>query len=142
MSAPVRPMTLPKHRVSSVIATQEVVDRFRELLICRRCGECCTVFGGVRITKDDVGRLPVPPNEALDIYELPDGTRYMKEPCRFYDAAGATCSIYNERPETCRNFPLYNERCEDGKIHLGAVEMCPAALKALAEVEAERLGSS
>jgi Fe-S-cluster containining protein len=130
-------MMMPKRRLSKVIAAQEVVDRFRQLFSCLRCGECCNVFGGVRIAKDEIGRLPVPQNEQLDVFELPDGTCYMKEPCRFYDASRTACSIYNERPATCRNFPLYNERLEDGKIHLGVVEMCPAALKALDELEAE-----
>jgi uncharacterized protein len=131
---------MTKTRISDLIATQEVVDRFRKIFDCRRCGACCTVFEGVKLKKEDLERLPVPQNERLDVFELYDGTYYMKEPCRFYDSKGRGCSIYNARPETCRNFPLHNERCEDGRVRLGVAEICPAALEAMAEVEVEEMG--
>ena len=127
-------------RISEVIATQEVVDRFRQVFTCRRCGACCTVFTGVKIAKDEIERLPVPQNERLDVFELQDGTYYMKEPCRFYDASAKGCSIYNERPLTCRNFPMNNGNCEDGHVHLAVDQTCPAALEALAEIEVDELG--
>jgi Fe-S-cluster containining protein len=130
---------MAKTRISEVIATREVVDRFRELFNCRRCGACCTIFEGVKLKKEELEQLPVPRFQRLDVFELHDGTYYMKEPCRFYDVS-VGCSIYKERPETCRNFPLHNERCEDGHVHLGVAEACPAALEAMAEIEVEEMG--
>jgi len=132
--------SMPSVRISGIIATQEVVDAFRAAFACRRCGTCCTAFEGVKLKKGELELLPVPPNERMDVFELLDGVYYMKEPCRFYDAAKAECTIYNDRPETCCNFPLHNQRCDDGLVHLGVSDKCEAALDALAEVEVEWLG--
>ncbi len=131
--------SMPKKRMSEVIATQEIVDFFWLLFQCKRCGACCKVFEGVKITEEEMKRLPVPDNERQDAFERLDGAYYMKEPCRFHNASTG-CSIYNERPQTCRSFPLYNERMEDGHVHLGITEMCPAAVEALVEVEVRELG--
>jgi len=131
---------MPSVRISELIATQEVVDAFRAAFACRHCGTCCTGFKGVKLKKGELELLPVPQNERMDVFELFDDTYYMKEPCRFYDASKAKCTIYSDRPETCRNFPLYNQRCDDGLVHLGVCDRCEAALDTLAELEVEFLG--
>jgi len=131
------PMT--KKRLSGVIATQEAVDRFRELFRCKRCGACCTKFEGVKITREEAECLPVPAGGCLDLYEVEGGSCYLKQPCRFYDAAIPGCSIYDERPQTCRSFPIHNARCDDGRVHLGITETCMAAVEALEELEMEYL---
>ena len=131
---------MPSVRISELPATEEIVEAFQALFACRRCGTCCTGFKGVKILKAEMKRLGVPKAEWNSTFKLIDGTYYMKEPCRFYDAGKAECTIYNNRPETCRNFPVHNTRCTDGLIHLGVSEKCEAALDALAEVEVEWLG--
>jgi hypothetical protein len=126
--------------ISELPATKEVIEAFREHFLCRRCGSCCTVFDGVKLSETEMKRLGVAKNEQADVFTQIEGTYYMKEPCRYYDSNKSACTIYDVRPETCRNFPLHTVRCEDGLIHISVSETCPAALEALAEVEVEFLG--
>ncbi len=128
---------MPKNRISGVLATQEAVDAFRRLFTCRRCGSCCNMFDGVMVTKAEMKRLDIPRNEWDDTFTVMGNTYYMKQPCRFYSTSKSGCTIYNERPETCRRFPMHLIKCDDGLIRLGASEICPAAIEALEGVEAE-----
>ena len=127
-------------KISELPATEEIVRFFREHFVCHRCGTCCTVFDGVKVTKAEMKRLGVPQNERRGAFTLIGDTYYMKEPCRFYDSVKAECTIYNTRPETCRNYPVHTVRCSDGLMHLAMSERCPAALEALAEAEVEFMG--
>ncbi len=131
---------MPSVKISELPATKEIVEAFQECFACRRCGICCTGFKGVKILKAEMKRLGVPKAEWNSTFKLIDGVYYMKEPCRFYDAAKAECTIYDNRPETCRNFPVHNMHCTDGRIHLGVSDKCEAALDTLAEMEVEYLG--
>jgi Fe-S-cluster containining protein len=131
---------MPKNRISELLATQEVVELFRHHFACRRCGACCTQFDGVRVTTAEMKHLDVPRDEWDDTFSVMGSTYYMKQPCRFFSAGKSRCTIYNERPETCRRFPMYAIKCDDGLQHLAVSEICPAAVEALAEVEAEWLG--
>ena len=131
---------MPSIRTSKAVSPEEVVRAFREHFKCRRCGDCCAAFDGVKLTKAEMKRLAVPKNERSDTFMLIDGTYYMKEPCRFYDAEKSECTIYDTRPETCRNFPLRAVNCTAGLIYLDLSRLCPAAAEALEEVEAEWTG--
>lgn len=133
-------IAMPSIRISELPATEETVQYFREHFTCQRCGACCTEFDGVKLSKEETKQLNVPENERKDTFMLKDGVYYMKEPCRFYDSAKGGCTIYDSRPETCRNFPLRTLNCDDGLMHLAVSETCPAALEALVEVEVEWLG--
>jgi Fe-S-cluster containining protein len=126
--------------ISELPATTEVIGAFRDHFVCRRCGACCQVFDGVKITETEMKRLGVAKNEWADTFTDIDGIYYMKEPCRYYDSNKAECTIYDGRPETCRNFPVHTVQCQDGLVHLTVSETCPAALDALAEVEVTFLG--
>jgi Fe-S-cluster containining protein len=127
-------------RISELPATKEIVEAFQERFSCLRCGICCTDFKGVKILKAEMKRLGVPKPEWNSTFKLINGSYYMKEPCRFYDAGKAECTIYNRRPETCRNFPVHTMHCTDGLIHLGVSDKCEAALDAMVEMEVEWLG--
>ena len=131
---------MPKNQISDLIATQEVVESFRRRFSCQRCGDCCTLFDGVKVTKAEMKRLDIPKDEWGDKFLVMGDTYYMKEPCPFYSADKSGCTIYNERPETCRHFPMHTIKCDDGMIHLAVSQICPAAIEALAEVEVEWLG--
>jgi Fe-S-cluster containining protein len=128
---------MPRSKISDLLATQEAVDAFRRYFKCRRCGTCCHAFEGIKVTKAEAESLPLTLNARRGIAELFDGTYFLKEPCPFYNAAAKACGIYDNRPATCRNFPLYNQRGVDGHVHLGTAEMCPAGLESLTRVEAE-----
>lgn len=129
---------MPKARISHILATKEAIEDFRARFDCRRCGACCTAFEGLKLTKDEAESLPLPPDKRHGIAELFDGTYFLKEPCPFYNSAIPGCEIYDNRPATCRSFPLYNQRGEDGHVYLGSVEICPAGIEALSILEKER----
>lgn len=129
-----------KNRISDLLATQETIDAFRRYFTCRRCGTCCRMFDGVKVTKAEMKRLDVPRDEWGETFIVMGDTYYMKEPCRFYSDSKPGCTIYNERPETCKHFPMHTLKRDDGLIHLGISEICPAAIEALAEVEVEFMG--
>ena len=130
---------MPRNHISELIATQEAVDAFQRSFVCQRCGACCTQFDGVKVTKAEMKRLNIPKSEWDEKFTVMGGTYYMKEPCPFYSAQKNGCTIYNERPETCRHFPMHTLKCDDGLIHLAVSGTCPAAMDALAEVEVEWL---
>lgn len=62
-------------------------------LNCLDCGLCCF------FTKQNAGR------KAAGIEVGEDGW------CIFYDKEGDKCSIYNIRPQTCKNFEIGGEIC-------------------------------
>ena len=69
--------------------------------LCVRCGFCCdgTLFGHVPLTDAEAARLPAP----LHVVER-QGKRTrlaFVQPCAAFDAQ---CTIYTERPTTCRSY--------------------------------------
>jgi Fe-S-cluster containining protein len=82
-------------------------------------------------------RLDIPAEEWDERFHVMGNTYYMKQPCPFYSAGKSGCTKYNARPETCRRFPMYAIKSDDGLLHLAVSEICPAAVEALGEVEEE-----
>ena len=69
--------------------------------LCRHCALCCdgTLFshGTVEpVERERVGRVGLP------IVAMLDGTTRFEQPCQ--KLAGTDCSIYQSRPQTCRDF--------------------------------------
>ena len=62
---------------------------------------------------------------------------YLKQPCRFYDGANGKCAVYDMRPRTYREFPVRITEGPKPTHRIVVSENCPAAVEALAEVEAE-----
>lgn len=72
--------------------------------LCTRCGFCCdgSLFGHVPIGDDEAERLPAP---LVAVPREGEKTRLaFLQPCA---AFGATCTVYGDRPKTCRTY-----RCE------------------------------
>jgi Fe-S-cluster containining protein len=124
----------------SLPATRKTVAAFRKHFKCQRCGACCNVFEGVKISKGEIKRLAVPQHEWCATFRQFARSTYLKQPCRYYDNADGKCTIYNIRPRTCREFPTRIEEGPKSARRIIVSENCPAALKALAEVETERTG--
>ena len=86
---------------------------------CNHCGWCCQFEGIQRNVVRPEGR-----KEPLDarFYELrganvgADGAFrflvHLYAPCSAHDVGALRCSIYEERPETCRAFPSVPEQIE------------------------------
>lgn len=64
--------------------------------LCLRCGLCCdgTLFTQVPLAAGEVVRLPVLVRE--------DGRAALRQPCAALE--GRCCTIYEERPASCRRF--------------------------------------
>lgn len=122
---------------STLPATRKITAAFRKYFTCQRCGACCTVFDGVKVSKGEIKRLTPPQTVWRDTFMLFARSTYMKQPCRFYDGAKNGCSVYNIRPRTCREFPVCIMESPNHKKLMVVSENCPAALKAMAQTEVE-----
>jgi uncharacterized protein len=98
--------------------------------LCTACGACCngTIFDEVPLARHEIAlgaRLSLPIVAAGDEAAMP-------LPCP--RLAGATCTIYDERPSTCRTY-----RCgllvdvEEGRVEEGEALARVRALRAAAE---------
>ena len=67
--------------------------------ICLRCGACCRGYGFLRLSTKDIEREP-----RLSKYTL--GVISFKGKCPFLDQRNvkAVCTIYQTRPDKCRQF--------------------------------------
>jgi Fe-S-cluster containining protein len=70
--------------------------------ICQRCGLCCdgTLFPAARLTAEEVAPMR---KVGLAILESGGGVGF-ELPCPQLERASCSCSIYEERPRTCRRF--------------------------------------
>ena len=88
-------------------------------------GYCCSIYDRVDVDKSDIQRLAkhfgVGAKQAkADYTTVVDGFRTLKRKddlifdntCIFLNQTTRLCSIYEARPETCREWPKYSEdRC-------------------------------
>jgi len=86
---------------------------------CSKCpAYCCSVYGRVRVTKRDLTRLAkhfnVTESTARRRFtKIYDGERILRqkkdsifsESCTFLNPVTRQCTIYDGRPEVCREFP-------------------------------------
>jgi Fe-S-cluster containining protein len=89
-------------------AAQDIEDQ----IDCRQCAECCRVTE-CEITTSDVQRLAkflgIKPSAFVEQYTMKGSDDEMilkrtdKDGCVFLE--GNDCSIYEERPTTCKGFP-------------------------------------
>ena len=92
---------------------RRVAEEIEEKIDCRACANCCKV-AETDITERDVLRLAksmrIKPQEFIERYttmsvqeEGETILRRTEHGCIFLD--GNDCTIYDERPDTCRDFP-------------------------------------
>jgi len=78
---------------------------------CTRCASCCKNYENISIPKSDAGKLieiwgTQTFNERVKAKENGDGwTLKNTQPCSFLNE-DKNCTIYDERPFSCRRFPL------------------------------------
>lgn len=81
--------------------------------VCLNCGACCDYFEGVDVLKSD--------NIPVELTTYRDGYGCMKQiGTRCIALSGtvgkdARCSIYENRPSVCRDFPSRNRHCADAR---------------------------
>ena len=85
--------------------------------LCKNCTLCC--YGAIILSEKDYENLP-DKSFAIPIINIENFQHLISEPikyiidtpdnvpCPFLDIKNSCCSIYDNRPELCRNFPLIN----------------------------------
>jgi Fe-S-cluster containining protein len=104
--------------------------------LCRACGFCCdgTLFGGLLLTEDEARALD---QVRLPLFQAEDGPTLLM-PC---PAHVGTCTIYAERPSTCRTYQCQLiDRLEQGDIDFESALLRVERLRALADAIRPRLG--
>lgn len=106
-----------------------------ERIDCRKCGNCCRNYGPV-FRESDLKHIckaaGIPQREFFERYleQDPDGVGYQlkKLPCPFQDADNS-CSVYEQRALSCRNFPHTEAKNIQRKLVGLAMDSlhCPAA---------------
>lgn len=109
-------------------------DGYPFVFRCRRSGNCCAIPGGfVRLTASDVAAIAahLGLGEAAfrSRYLQPDGERLkdgLGNRCVFLqDGAQAGCSIYEVRPQRCRDWPFWPEVLQDDALRALVMRTCP-----------------
>lgn len=111
---------------------------------CLQCANCCRTLGP-RIEHTDITRiarkLRMPEKELITKFLRvdEDGDYVVKSlPCPFLDLEDNYCSIYEDRPRACREYPHTDRRRQHQLLDLHKKNMatCPAVQHVLTQVEA------
>lgn len=102
---------------------------------CLSCANCCKTMTPTYNTKD-IKRIAAHLKMTEDAFKKKwlkqerGGDRdwlNKSQPCQFLNLKDNKCSIYEVRPDDCRNFPHLGRKFKDfGYIHKQNVEYCPA----------------
>ena len=111
---------------------------------CTKCANCCKAIQPT-FTQKDISKIAnhfdVTPSQFIEQYLAPDvfGDDFsLKEsPCPFL--INNTCSIYNERPDSCRSYPhLHKDRFASRMIGvLENYEVCPIVFNVFERLKKE-----
>jgi len=120
----------------------EIHDQVFERTNCLNCANCCKTTGP-RFTNKDIERLAkhfrVKPSQFIDKYLHIDEDHdfVLNElPCAFLGADNY-CSVYDIRPEACREYPHTNRKQFHKilDITLKNTAICPAAFEIVEELK-------
>ncbi|NND15953.1 MAG: YkgJ family cysteine cluster protein [Eudoraea sp.] len=101
---------------------------------CLDCANCCRTTGPL-FTQTDIERLSkffkIRPAHFIDTYlRVDEDNDYVLQsvPCPFLGSDNY-CSVYDQRPKACREFPHTNQRKFQNRasLNLKNVAICPAA---------------
>lgn len=91
---------------------RRIVEDIENDIDCQTCANCCRK-STVRLNERDIERLAkalrIKPTQVIKDYTLPTGDEGLiirrddEHGCVFLD--GTLCSIYNARPDICRDYP-------------------------------------
>ncbi|MEY4110682.1 MAG: hypothetical protein RLZZ46_1037 [Bacteroidota bacterium] len=102
---------------------------------CLNCAHCCKTTSPI-VTQRDVDRLSkglkMRPSDLIEKYLTEDGSTYVmkKAPCPFLGSDNY-CSVYQDRPSACREYPHTNRRrmSQILDISLNNTFVCPAVAR-------------
>src|SRR3989338_4657870 len=108
---------------------------------CKGCGNCCRSLE-IAMQKPDIAIMSKERCEASKAFESQftfvdeDGDRLLKPPCQMLN--GNLCSIYANRPDTCRTFPHLEKPGFVSRLIgvIGSLSVCPIAFNVFEELKA------
>lgn len=112
---------------------QRIHDEVFEEINCLDCANCCSTISPI-ITDRDIDKmaraLRIKPSEVVERYLKIDEDNdyvYRSEPCPFLGADNY-CSIYEDRPKACREYPHTDRRKIQQLFNLTLknAKVCPA----------------
>jgi uncharacterized protein len=112
---------------------------------CTTCANCCRTMQIV-VDDQDIGRLakslflPAAELERRYVRRAKDGVKHFAgTPCPFLE--GNRCSVYEDRPEACRDFPYLHSRGSRQRmlVMIDNAGECPIVFNTLARLKG-RLG--
>ena len=122
---------------------------------CHRCGRCCSnllaedrgVLRGLTLLPGERELFPQPlVKPAVGVGRRPHGrgfriTAYQltEDTCPHLEEG--SCSVYPERPASCRQFPFSLRRGPEGKVQVGVDLNCPALVALIEENPRVSVGS-
>lgn len=100
--------------------TDPVLEETHVLYDCEKCPAfCCSVYERVGVSNEDLVRLAIHYELSLEEAEKKFTKKWederilrrkadplLGETCRFLDLKTRGCTIYEARPETCRDYPM------------------------------------
>lgn len=122
------------------VLVHEIAEEVTASIDCTRCGACCRELV-VNLTPRDIQalawRLKMTPAEFTQRHAT-RGERGDQEiaarPCPFL--SGTICSVYDDRPETCRSYPHLRKRFRAvGLEDLTHASVCPIVFNVLEELK-------
>ena len=109
---------------------------------CTKCGNCCRALGP-RVNETDIKRIaPLFRMKAVAFVkeylrvDEDDDFVFKDMPCPFLGDDNI-CSVYDERPKACRDYPHTGDKNIQSKLHLLATNTtyCPAAVLIVDELK-------
>ncbi len=112
---------------------------------CLTCGNCCKTISPI-IEENEIASLSqalgILPSELFQLYvEMDeDGDFVFKsQPCPMLDLSTNMCKIYEQRPNSCREYPHTNTKGVRGYFDILKInhELCPIVQQVVKNIEIE-----
>ncbi|MCB0411982.1 MAG: YkgJ family cysteine cluster protein [Bdellovibrionales bacterium] len=115
-------------------------QKYFELIDCKECGNCCRSLE-IFMEKQDLSTMADAKCDSVQEFESKftfvdeDGDRLLKPPCPML--SGNLCSIYANRPDTCRTFPHLEKPGFVSRLIgvIGSLAVCPIAFNVFEELK-------
>ncbi len=120
-------------------------DEAFETINCLKCANCCTTTGPLLTTKDIdriAKHLRLKSTQFIDSYLIIDEDNdyvFKSMPCPFLGADNY-CSIYDNRPKACREYPHTDRVNQQGILAITKknVTLCPAVAQIFLQLESSK----
>jgi len=127
--------SIPKNAHTDKV-TADLHDQVFQKVDCLKCANCCKTTPAL-VTRPDAKRiakhLSIPPKTFIRKYLLEDVNGELmiaRVPCTFLNEDN-TCSIYDVRPQACREYPHTNQSgfSRRAKMNANNTIVCPAVFE-------------